>query len=80
MFDKKQPPDMIAADQAKIDGACGFIISLMAQIASTKTATKSLIDEMEQKRTIYEQHLKHLNEVHKFCINLEGASPIPVLK
>jgi hypothetical protein len=74
MFGKKQT-DMIAEDQAKIDGACGFIESLMTQISSAKTQTKSLIEEMEQKKFMYEGHLKRLAQVHTFCSELEIAAP-----
>ena len=73
MFGTQKQIDTIAEDQAKVDGACGFIEDLMSKIDSAKSSTQSLMDDIEKKKTLYETHLMRLHQVHTFCSTLETA-------
>jgi len=75
MFGSQKVVNTIEVDQERIDGACGFIESLMSHIQSAKTSTQELIKEIEEKKQFYEQQQKRLKQVHYYCTALEGAAP-----
>ena len=74
MFGNQKVVNTIAVDQQRIDGACGFIESLMNQVQSAKTSTQDLIKEIEEKKNFYAEQQKRLTIVHDFCEALEGAA------